>query len=118
MALDDHVRAYATCAVPRSLFSSIFGQWLVVTFICGASYACAWPLETLKNLAQAGLPRPGASLSERVASLGGWRGLYLGSAPGIICGGFRNGIAMLAMAHYHALATRLGLRDSGGRSKR
>lgn len=83
-----------------------------MTLVCGASYALAWPLETLKNLAQAGRPTPGASVAERVASLGGWRGLYTGSAPGIVCGGFRNGIAMLAMAKYHSLATFLGLREN------
>lgn len=96
----------------RRWFKTLFGQWLVTTVICGASYALAWPLETLKNLAQASLPIPGASVAQRIAFLGGWRGLYAGSAPGIICGSFRNGVAMLTMAKYHQLATRLGLRET------
>ncbi|KAJ8607075.1 hypothetical protein CTAYLR_009902 [Chrysophaeum taylorii] len=93
-----------------SWFDTLYGQWIVVTLVCGASYALAWPLETLKNLAQAGRPRAGASVGERLAFLGGVRGLYAGAGPGIVCGGFRNGIAMLTMAKYHALATHWGLR--------
>lgn len=96
----------------RRWFRTLFGQWLVTTVICGASYALAWPLETLKNLAQASLPTPGASVAQRIAFLGGWRGLYAGSAPGILCGSFRNGVAMLTMAKYHAFATRIGLRET------
>jgi len=89
---------------------SLAAQWLVVTAVCAASYAAAWPLETLKNLAQAGAPRPGASVGERVAALGGWRGLYAGAGPGIACGGFRNGVAFVVMAKYQECATRWGLR--------
>ena len=94
------------------LFRSLAGQFVVVTGCCAFSYAVNWPLETLKNLAQAGLPRPGATLAESVRYLGGPRGLYFGALPGIICGGFRNGVAMLAMNGIaNPLVTWLGLRD-------
>jgi hypothetical protein len=94
-----------------SLFDSLAGQFLVVTSVCGFAYALAWPLETIKNCAQAGLPRPGAGLAERLVYLGGPLGLYRGAAPGILCGGLRNGCAMLAMNGIaNPLMTRMGLR--------
>ena len=103
---------YDACRRKTRMFESLAGQWLVVTGVCGFSYAAAWPLETLKNLAQAGLPRPGATLTERVTYLGGLRHLYRGAAPGIFCGAFRNGCALLAMNGIaNPLATRIGLRD-------
>uniref|UniRef100_A0A7S4IZX9 Mitochondrial carrier protein n=1 Tax=Odontella aurita TaxID=265563 RepID=A0A7S4IZX9_9STRA len=90
---------------------SLLNQFFVVTAVCGAAYALVWPLETLKNAAQAGLPRPGASLAERVRHLGGLVGLYRGALPGISGGAIRNGVAMLAMANTQRVATWLGLRD-------
>ena len=94
------------------LFDTLTGQFCVVTSVCAFAYALAWPLETIKNCAQAGLPKPGASLAERLAYLGGPRGLYRGAGPGIVCGGLRNGCAMLAMNGLaNPLITRLGLRD-------
>jgi len=89
----------------------ITAQWAVSTVVCGAAYAVVWPLETLKNMAQAGLPRPGASLLVRIEHLGGLRGLYRGALPGICGGGFRNGMGMLAMANAQRAVTLLGLRD-------
>ena len=86
-------------------------QGLVTTTVCGLAYAGIWPIETLKNLAQAGLPRAGASLAERVAHLGGARGLYRGAAPGIVSGGVRNGCAMMGAALCQRLATAYGFRD-------
>lgn len=86
-------------------------QWLVVTVVCGISYAAVWPLETMKNAVQAGAPRVGCSVGERVAFLGGVRGLYRGALPGILGGGMRNGVAMLAMANAQRAATWFGLRD-------
>ena len=68
-----------------------------MTGVCASAYALAWPLETLKNLSQAGLPRPGAHILERARFVGGLAGLYRGAAPGILCGGLRNGAAFLAM---------------------
>lgn len=95
-----------------NFLSTLLGQWLVVSSVCGLSYAAAWPLETLKNLAQAGVPKPGATIAERIKYLGGPRHLYRGAAPGILCGAFRNGCALLAMNGIaNPLATRLGLRD-------
>ena len=93
------------------LMSNLFRQWATTTMICGASYLVVWPLETLKNLGQAALPRAGAGVAERVKHLGGFAGLYRGSGPGIIGGGFRNGMAMVAMANWQKLATQLGLRN-------
>jgi len=90
---------------------SITNQWLVVTVVCGAAYALIWPLETLKNARQAGMPRPGASVGECVRYLGGVGGLYRGAMPGICGGGIRNGMGMLAMANAQRAATWLGLRD-------
>jgi hypothetical protein len=66
--------------------SSLVRQWLTTTLVCGGSYAIIWPLETLKNQAQAGLPHPGATVSQRVKHLGGFGGLYRGGAPGIVGG--------------------------------
>eukprot|EP00967_Tisochrysis_lutea_P148039 scaffold282193_cov31-Tisochrysis_lutea.AAC.2 len=99
-----------------SLFDSIAGQFVVVTGVCAFAYTLAWPLETLKNCAQAGLPKPGASLAERLHYLGGPRGLYRGAAPGILCGGLRNGCAMMAMNGIaNPLITKLGLRQDARR---
>ena len=94
------------------LFDAPAGQFALAFTTCGFAYAAAWPLETLKNLAQAALPTPGASLAQRLAYVGGPAGLYRGAAPGILCGAFRNGCAGLAMnGCANPLLTRLGLRD-------
>lgn len=93
-------------------FLSIWGQFAVVTSTCAFAYAAAWPLETIKNLTQAGLPTANASLSQRLAYVGGPLGLYRGALPGVICGGFRNGCGFYAMnVLANPLVTRLGLRD-------
>ena len=86
-------------------------QFCVTSCTCASAYAIIWPLETLKNVAQSGLPQPKATVFERIAYLGGLQGLYRGALPGIICGGFRNGAAMVAMANYQMLATQFGLRN-------
>lgn len=81
---------------------------------CGsasAGYLLAWPLETLKNLAQTATPHAGATVAQRINYLGGLRGLYRGVVPGTICGGFRNGCAMMIMNYAQQWATALGLRD-------
>lgn len=91
--------------------STLGRQWLTTTLVCGGSYAVIWPLETLKNMAQAGIPTVGAGVRAQIAHLGGPAGLYRGAAPGIVGGGFRNGAAMFAMANWQRLATNLGLRD-------
>lgn len=98
-----------------SLFESLAGQFCLVSGVCAFSYAAVWPLETLKNCAQAGLPTVGATLRERLKYLGGPAGLYRGAVPGVLCGGIRNGCAVLAMNGIaNPLATRLGLRDTDG----
>lgn len=96
-----------------TLLSTLAGQFAVVGGVCAAAYAAIHPLETIKNCAQAGLPRPGASLAERVQYLGGPRGLYRGALPSILCGGLRNGCATVAMNGFaNPLMTRLGLRET------
>ena len=72
---------------------------------------CGRPLETLKNMGQAAIPSAGASVGERVAHLGGFKGLYRGAAPGVVSGGFRNGMAMIAMSKWQQVATQMGLRN-------
>jgi solute carrier family 25 (mitochondrial carnitine/acylcarnitine transporter), member 20/29 len=95
-----------------SVLSTLSGQFLLVGSVCAASYAVIHPLETLKNLAQAGLPRPGATLASRLQYVGGPRGLYRGALPSILCGGLRNGAATVAMNGFaNPLITRLGLRE-------
>ena len=108
---------YDYCRRHSRLFrSGIMGQCAVVTSCCAAAYALVWPLETLKNMVQAGLPHPSSTLRERLAYLGGPAGLYRGALPGVVCGGLRNGCAMLAMNGLaNPLVTRLGLRETGGR---
>ena len=93
------------------LMSNLFRQWATTTMICGASYLVVWPLETLKNLAQTGTPNPQATVAQRMAHMGGFSGLYRGVWPGTICGGFRNGCAMMVMGSAQKWATHLGLRD-------
>ena len=93
------------------LFATFYGQFAVTMAVCSASYGLAWPLETLKNLSQAGLPRPESTLAQRIRYVGGFAGLYRGVLPGMLCGGFRNGMAMVVMARSQRLATVLGLRD-------
>jgi hypothetical protein len=87
------------------------GAFAVTCGASGFSYLAAWPLETLKNLAQTATPHAGASVSERVAYLGGPMGVYRGVWPGTVCGGFRNGVAMASMVWAQRKATELGLRD-------
>ena len=88
-----------------------YGPFAVVTGICGCSYAIIHPLESLKNMAQAGLPHPGASVAQRVAHIGGPLALYRGALPGITSGALRNGVAMATMLYWQKYATALGLRD-------
>lgn len=70
----------------------------------------SFPQETLKNLAQTGTPFVGASVQQRVAFLGGYKGLLRGALPLTLCGGLRNGSGMVAMIFAQGWATRLGLR--------
>ncbi|KAJ1459704.1 mitochondrial carrier domain-containing protein [Pelagophyceae sp. CCMP2097] len=102
---------YDIAARKTTWMQHIGSQWLFVSGVCAAAYAAAWPFETLKNLAQAARPFPNATIAERINYLGGPRGLYLGVWPGTLCGGFRNGVAMVAMANYQRLCTEHGLRD-------
>ena len=87
------------------------GIFMVTSVAASAGYLMAWPLETMKNLAQSATPHAGATISQRMEYLGGFRGLYRGVWPGTICGGFRNGCAMMVMGTAQAWATQLGLRE-------
>lgn len=90
---------------------SFWGQFGVTAGTSAGAYLVCWPLETLKNLSQSGTPHPGATLAEKVAFLGGPLGLWRGVAPGVVCGGLRNGCAMVMMVNAQKWATDLGLRD-------
>jgi solute carrier family 25 carnitine/acylcarnitine transporter 20/29 len=87
------------------------GIFAVTCGSASAGYLLSWPLETLKNLAQTGTPHPQATVAQRMAHMGGFSGLYRGVWPGTICGGFRNGCAMMVMGSAQKWATHLGLRD-------
>ena len=65
-----------------TLLSTLAGNFAVTFGVVGLSYACSWPLETLKNLAQAGKPFVGASVVERIRFMGGSVGLFRGMTPG------------------------------------
>jgi hypothetical protein len=60
------------------------GNFLVTFGVVGTSYICSWPVETLKNLSQSGVPFPNATVLERVNYLGGFWGLFRGVSPGTI----------------------------------
>lgn len=93
------------------LLKTKIGTFSVTFFVSSTSYLVVWPLETMKNLTQAGKPFPGASVKERLDFLGGPKGLWRGVGVGTFCGGFRNGCGMIAMVYAQQGATMLGLRD-------
>jgi hypothetical protein len=93
------------------LMKSTAGLFAVTCGSASLGYLLAWPLETLKNLAQTATPRIGATISERVSYLGGLRGLYRGVVPGTVCGGFRNACGMVVLTYAQAYATKRGLRN-------
>ena len=87
------------------------GVFAVTCGSASAGYLLSWPLETLKNLAQTATPHANATVAQRIEHMGGVKGLYRGVWPGTICGGFRNGCAMMFMTTAQVWATQLGLRD-------
>lgn len=96
--------------------SAILRQGLVTMSICGAAYTIIWPLETMKNVTQAGMPYPKATTYERLNYLSGGNGfqvrsLFRGALPGIISGGFRNGCAAIAMGSANRFVTASGWRE-------
>ena len=101
----DYIRTKTT------LFNSIHGYFYVTFGVVGLSYIWSWPLETLKNLSQAGLPHPHATVSQRINYMGGGAGLMRGVLPGAFGGGLRNAVGMVAMIYAHRLVTMVGLRD-------
>jgi solute carrier family 25 (mitochondrial carnitine/acylcarnitine transporter), member 20/29 len=90
---------------------TLAGNFFVTFGVVGASYAVSWPLETMKNLSQSGIPRPNATISERVAYMGGVGGLLRGIYPGALGGGIRNAFGMIAMIFAQKYASTVGLRD-------
>lgn len=93
------------------LLTTLSGNFVITASASGAAYLLCWPLETLKNLAQSGIPQPGATVAQRISYLGGWTGVYRGVWPGCCAGAIRNGAGMVAMVYAQKWATRLGLRD-------
>lgn len=65
-----------------TILSTLAGNFIVTFGVVGMSYACSWPLETLKNLAQAGKPFVGATVVDRISFMGGPLGLFRGMSPG------------------------------------
>jgi hypothetical protein len=99
-----------------TILSTLAGNFVVTGGVVGLSYACSWPVETLKNLVQAGKPFAGASIGERVAFMGGPRGLFRGMSPGATGGGLRNACGIIAMIYAQQVATYMGLRDPDKKS--
>ena len=93
-----------------NFLKTLTGNFVTTVVIVALSYAITWPFETLKNLVHSGTPRPGATHSERIAFLGGYKGLMRGVWPGAIGGGMRNGFGMISMVYAQQWATQLGLR--------
>jgi len=93
------------------LMSTLQGNFIVSTLSCGFAYAACWPLETMKNLAQSGIPKPFATIGERLGHIGGFWGIYRGFWPGCTAGAIRNGCGMVAMVKAQQWATKIGLRD-------
>ena len=89
---------------------TLHGNFITTLTVVGLSYVLTWPFETLKNLAQSGVPRPHATHAERIAFLGGYKGLVRGVWPGAIGGGTRNAFGMVAMVYAQQWSTQLGLR--------
>lgn len=72
-----------------NILKTLWGNFAVVSGCAGVAYMAVWPLETLKNLAQTGTPTPNATVAERIAYMGGVRGLFRGIWPGTLSGGIR-----------------------------
>lgn len=94
-----------------SWLDTFIGNFLVTSAASGLSYLLCWPLETFKNLAQAGVPHPSSTIAEKIRHMNGFFGLYRGCIPGVASGSIRNGVAMIAMIYAQKLATKCGLRD-------
>lgn len=92
------------------VLNTLMGNFVVTAAASGGAYLLCWPLETLKNLSQAGVPHPRASLTQKIRFLGGPWGLFRGVTPGVTAGALRNGCGMVAMVYAQQWATYLGLR--------
>eukprot|EP00602_Paraphysomonas_sp_CaronLab_P001538 CAMPEP_0185030948 /NCGR_PEP_ID=MMETSP1103-20130426/18116_1 /TAXON_ID=36769 /ORGANISM="Paraphysomonas bandaiensis, Strain Caron Lab Isolate" /LENGTH=197 /DNA_ID=CAMNT_0027566265 /DNA_START=267 /DNA_END=860 /DNA_ORIENTATION=- len=95
-----------------NIMQTLAGNMFVTFGVVGVSYLITWPLETLKNLAQTGIPRPRASVKERVRYMGGISGLMRGVSPGALSGGGRNAFGMVAMVYTQQFVTSMGWRDN------
>ena len=62
---------------------TLTGNFFVTFAVVGGSYVVSWPFETMKNLAQSGIPYPNATLNEKIKYLGGPLGLLRGITPGV-----------------------------------
>lgn len=92
------------------VMKTLSGNFFVTFSVVGISYAISWPLETMKNLTQSGIPHANATFSERVKYMGGAGGLLRGVFPGALGGGLRNAFGMIAMIFAQQYASSLGLR--------
>ena len=72
-------------------------------------YSICFPLETIKNLTQAGVPFPNATIKQKIDCLGGYKGLYRGVFPGLLSGVIRNSCGFLSIFYSHQLAQKLGI---------
>ena len=61
------------------VMNSTLGNFAVTAGSAAGSDLLCWPLETLKNLSQSSTPKPGASIREKIAYLGGPLGVYRGT---------------------------------------
>ena len=93
-----------------TVLTTLTGNAAVTFGVVGVAYGISWPLETMKNLAQSGLPHPGASVAERVRHMGGWGGMLRGIAPGATGGGLRNACGMVAMVYAQQFVTKMNWR--------
>lgn len=92
------------------LMKTLSGNFAVMFGSTCAVYFMLWPLETLKNLSQSGVPRVGASLKEKVNFLGGPKRLFRGVWPGTLGGGLRNGVGLVGIVLTQSWLTKIGLR--------
>jgi hypothetical protein len=90
--------------------NTLAGNAAVTFVVVGVSYAISWPLETMKNLAQSGLPYPSATVGDRIKHMGGWGGLLRGIYPGAIGGGIRNACGMMAFILAQQMVSKFDLR--------
>ena len=92
----------------------MWGQFLVSGGAACSGFFIIWPLEVLKNMAQAETKGVGDTMTERARYIyrnQGIAGFWRGFIPGGQSVFLRNGAAMIVMAKAQKQMTRFGLRD-------